>query len=89
MGHYVRYGGPHPPVNALAGAFACRALLRLKPSRISESMRYTVRYGGPHPSVNALRARLPGEDVAAGKAPPVYSLSGGLCGAVKESSGVH
>jgi hypothetical protein len=55
----VRYGRPHPPVNALAGTFACRALLRLKPSRIWDNMGYYVRYGRPHPPVNALRALLP------------------------------
>jgi hypothetical protein len=58
MGDYVRYGGPHCPVNALAGAVVGRALLRLKPSRICESMGDYVRYGGPHCPVNALRARM-------------------------------
>ena len=35
-----------------------RALLRLKPSRICDSMGHNVRYGVPHLQVNALRARL-------------------------------
>jgi hypothetical protein len=58
MGYYERYGGPHCLVNALTGADVCRALLRLKPSRICESMGYYERYGGPHCLVNALRARV-------------------------------
>jgi hypothetical protein len=54
MGDYERYAGPQHSVNALAGAFICRAPLRLKPSRRWESMGYYERYGGPQHSVNAL-----------------------------------
>jgi hypothetical protein len=57
-GDYERYGGPHTPVNALAGAVVCRAPLRLKPSRIWESMGYYERCGVPQLCINALRARL-------------------------------
>jgi hypothetical protein len=54
MGDYERYGGPHTPVNALAGAAACRARVRLKPSRMWESMGHYVRYAVPQHCVNAL-----------------------------------
>jgi hypothetical protein len=37
-----------------------RALLRLKPSRMCESMGHSVRYAVPHRWVNALRSRLLG-----------------------------
>jgi hypothetical protein len=54
MGENERCGRPHILVNALAGAVVCRAPLRLKPSRIWESMGENERCGRPHILVNAL-----------------------------------
>jgi hypothetical protein len=61
MGDYERYGGPHSHVNALAGAFTCRAPLRLKPSRMCANRGYSERYAAPH-----LLAQRPAGAVIAG-----------------------
>jgi hypothetical protein len=60
MGDYERYAVPHSLVNALRARLLGRAPLRLKPSRICDSMGDYVRYAMPYSLVNALRARLLG-----------------------------